>query len=914
MSELPTGTVTFLFTDIEGSTRLLARMPDRYGDVLAEHQRVLRLAFDEHGGREVGREGDSFFVAFERAHDALAAAVDGQRALACTRWPERVDLRVRMGIHTGEAALRGGDYVGLDVHRAARISSAGHGGQVLVSSATHELVADELPPDVALHDLGEHRLKDLERPVHLFEVVAADLPSRFPPPGSLSPVHARIPAPPTATIGREADLARLGELLAEPDTRLVTLVGPGGVGKTRLALELARGIDEDGQFAHGTWFVGLAGTTQPVHVASVVAQALALTPLGGETPHDAIMRFLAPKESLIVLDNFEHLLAAAPIVTELLAACPALTVLTTSREPLRVDAEHCFAVSPLEVPADGRDVDVERTAASALFVERSRRHDATFAVTEANAPAIADICRRLDGLPLAIELAAARTPLLDPQELSIRLARSLDALGPAARDAPPRQRTLRATIDWSHRLLTPDEAQAFARFAVFAGGATVEAAERVTGGDLDTLEGLVDKHLLQRRYDAQGKSRLVMLETVLEYARERLDADEGAAEIRRRHEQEYVALVESAEAAMSTTAEAEWLPRLDAEVDNLRAALDSSIRHGDPNVALRLAGLLAEFWDIRGMAGEGLEWLQTALDAAGDHAPIHDRARACRAQLKLLEEQGSTHDVGGLLEQARARAIDALALSRQAGDPSGIADALLLLGHLETADSLPQRGRHALAEEALSHARQAGDDRLIADALKDRATALPPDQGAVELEQAISALRKIGAARTLAGLYNNSAYNAIKAGTPELAQPFLEHADSLARELGDQIMLSAVCGNAGLAALFTGDIDAARTAFDEELWLCHELVTPWFASEGLAGLSAIAIRHGDLDRAARLHGAATAHGFVGDADVLAHLEREFFRPARKRYGDRQWREAHTAGAELSFDDAIGLALDRSPIR
>src|SRR4051794_13947088 len=696
MSELPTGTVTFLFTDIEGSTQLLARMPDRYGDVLAEHQRVLRLAFDEHGGQEGGREGDSFFVAFARAPDALAAAVDGQRALAGTRWPERGGLRVRMGIHTGEAALRGGDYVGLDVHRAARISSAGHGGQVLVSSATRELVADELPPDVALRDLGEHRLKDLGRPVHLFEVVAADLPSEFPPPGSLSPVHARIPAPPTATIGREADLARLGDLLAEPDTRLVTLVGPGGVGKTRLALELARGTDEDGRFAHGIWFVTLAGTTQPVHVASTVAQALALTPLGGETPYDAIMRFLAPKESLIVLDNFEHLLPAAPIVTELLAACPALTVLTTSREPLRVDAEHCFAVSPLEVPANGRGVDVERTAASALFVERSRRHDATFALTEANAPAIADICRRLDGLPLAIELAAARTTLLDPQELSRRLARSLDALGPAARDAPARQRTLRATIDWSHRLLTPGEARAFARFAVFAGGATVEAAERVTGGDLDTLEGLVDKHLLQRRYSAHGTSRLVMLETVLEYARERLDADEDAAEIHRRHRREYLALVESAEAAMSTTEEAEWLPRLDAEVANLRAALDTSIRHGDPNLGLRVAGLLAEFWDIRGMSTEGLEWLQTALDAAGDDAPIHDRARARRAQLKLLEELGSVYEVGGLIEQTRIRAIEALALSRQAGDPSGIADALLLLAHLETAESFPQRRKQAL--------------------------------------------------------------------------------------------------------------------------------------------------------------------------------------------------------------------------
>jgi predicted ATPase/DNA-binding SARP family transcriptional activator len=751
-------------------------------------------------------------------------------------------------------------------------------------------------------------LRNLERAI-LGHGPAAQAPA--PPAPAGQPSAGRLPANLTRTLGRDQEVSDVVECFHRDDVRLVTLTGPGGVGKTRVSVDVAHVLEAE--FKHGAWFVALAATVEPAPVASTVAQALAITPLAGETPAEAVRRFLAPKEALLVLDNFEHVLSAAPIVSELLAAAHGLNVLTTSREPLRVGAERCFAILPLAVPVDGRPAEVEQAAASALFVERCRHHDPTFAVTEDNARAIASICRRLDGLPLAIELAAARTPLLGPQELDARLAQSLDALGPAARDAPARQRTLRTTIDWSHRLLAPEEARAFARFASFAGGATVAAAEHVTGADLDALEGLVDKHLLQRRHSATGEARLLMLETIREYARERLDADQAASEIHDRHCRYYLALAESAEPALSTTAEDKWLPRLDADVDNLRAALDWSLGRGDALLGLRLAGLLAEFWDIRAMSGEGLEWIQKALEAAGDDAPIADRARAHRARLKLLEEQGSAQDAGGLMEQARAHAIEALSLSRQAGDPSGIAAALMLLGHLETAESHPQRHREALAEEALTYARQADDDRLIAEALTERAVALGPDRGAVELEHAITALRKIGAARNLAVLYNQAAYSAIKAGTHDRAPPLLEHAESLARELGDQMMLCAVSGTAGLAALFTGAIDDARAAFDEQLQICRDLVVPWIASEGLAGLSAIASRGGDLDRAARLLGAATASGPIGDADVIAQLERGFFAPARERHGHRQWTEGCAAGAELGFEDAIELALNPATI-
>jgi predicted ATPase/DNA-binding SARP family transcriptional activator len=878
----------------EGRRALAAGRPDQAASALREALELWRgpplaeLAGLPFAPAEIAGLEEQRLAALElRVEADLAAGRHAelvgelQRLTSQHPWRERLHAQLMLALYrTGRQADA------LEAYRRARAT-----------------LVDELglEPSVELRQLEQAILKH-DAAVH------APAPRA---PSSL-PRASRLPAYLTRTVGRERDVREVVEWFGQDDVRLVTLTGPGGVGKTRLSVEVARALEAD--FLDGAWFVALAGTAQPAYMSSTVAHALAITSVGSETPDEAVRRFLAPKEALIVLDNFEHLLSAAVIVNGLLAACPGLKVLTTSREPLRVETEHRFEVSPLSVPTDGRRAEVERTAASALFVERSRRHDASFAVTEVNASAIAHICRRLDGLPLAIELAAARTPLLGPQELSGRLARSLDVLGPPARDAPARHRTLRATIDWSYRLLTPEEARAFTRFAVFAGGATVEAAEHVTGGDLNALEGLVEKHLLQRRDSATGETRLAMLDTVRECARERLDADEHAASVHRRHCRRYLALAESAEPALLTAAEADWLPRLDAEVDNLRAALDWSLREGDATLGLRLAGLLAEFWDIRGMSSEGLEWLQRAVETAGDDAPVPDRARARRAQVKLLEEQGSVYDARGLRERARAWAIEALGLSRQADDSSAIADALLLLSRLETGESFPQRRRYAMTEEALVHARRAGNQRLIAEALKDRAEALAPDQGEAELEQAITALRKIGSTRSLAMLYNTAAYNAIKAGIHNRARLFVEHADSLARELEDQMLLAAVSGNAGLAALFTGDLAGARIAFEQQLRLCRELVVTWLAPEGMAGLSAIASQHGELDRAARLLGAATAHGPIGDADVIVQLERYFFAPARRRYGDRQWREAHQAGAELRFADALELALDAAAIR
>jgi len=696
--ELPTGTVTFLFTDIEGSTRLLQELGDRFQACLEDHARLLRTAIAQAGGQPVSSEGDAIFAVFREATNAVEAAAAAQRAMEAHPWPEKGKLRVRMGLHTGEGRLGGDNYWGLDVHRTARIAGAANGGQVVMSEATRSLADRHLPIGLSLRDLGRHRLKDLLQPEQLFQLVISELVSEFPPLRTLNATPNNLPAQLASFIGRERELAKITTLLAE--ARLVTLTGPGGTGKTRLALQSA--AETVDRFPDGVYYVDLASVLDPGLVASEIAMVLDVTQ-SADPPLERLKRSLSGRRILLLLDNFEQVLAAAPLVGELLRAAPELRALVTSRAALRVSGEREFPVPPLGVPDLAHlpePQQLDQFEAVVLFRERARAAQPDFSITADNARAVAEIAVRLDGLPLALELAAARTKLLPPQAIVSRLSSRFLVGG--SRDLPTRQQTLKDTIAWSYDLLSAPVQRLFDCLSVFSGGCGLEEAEAVCGAEssadvLDGLGVLIDQSLL-RQEEVRGESHFRMLETIREFAAERLEARGERAELRRRHAAAYTALAERAAPHFLARTRLEWLDRIELEHENLRAAIAWSLEEKDADTSLRLGASLWRFWQIRGHLHEGWERIQSIRKLGGGTPQL--RAAA-------LEAAGGISYWRGDFESAKACYREALGIERERGDPKAIANALLNLGTVVAENDY--EGARVMLDEGMQLYRSVGD-------------------------------------------------------------------------------------------------------------------------------------------------------------------------------------------------------------
>ena len=895
MAERPTGTITFLFTDIEGSSRRWQEQPEAMKTALARHDALLRQAIEDHAGYVFKTVGDAFYGAFPTAPDALAAALAGQRALHAEPWPGLDALRVRMALHTGAADEREGDYFGPALTRVARLLSAGYGGQTLLSQATYELVRDHLPPGVELRDLGDHRLKDLARPERVYQVAAPDLPADFGPLHTLDRRPHNLPVQPTPLIGREKEVEAIRRLLLRPEVRLVTLIGPGGTGKTRLGLQVA--ADTLDEFTDGVTFVALAPVTDPALVGHTLAQTLNVREQTGQTTLDSLKAYLRDKQVLLVLDNFEQVVEAAPLVTELLAAAPRLKILVTSRVVLRVSGEFDFDVPPLALPprTDDRrttpyaihntqyELRITQYEAVRLFIERATAAKADFAITNENAPAVAEICHRLDGLPLAIELAAARIRLLSPQAILARLGGAsgqtpLRLLTGGSRDLPARQQTLRNAIEWSYDLLDEADKTLFRRLAVFVGGCTLDAIEAVCVDDggrttddgrlrtdpvlgpsssvlrpddiLDGVESLVAKSLLRRIETGEDdEPRFGMLVTIREFAQEQLAASGEAAEVRQRHADFYLGLAEAAQPELHRPTQLEWLARLDAEADNLRAVMEWAQATGALEPGLRCAVCLFPVWFIRGSLAEARRWFEGFLAQTSPTDTGLARAVALFGVGAFAAKQAD-------FVTALPTLTESVALLRGLREERFLSLALLFLGDVEFERSAYAAARSAY-EEAIALARQRGDSWTLATALTHLGEHLTVTTGQLDQaqrlsEESLALLRRLGD-RWGQGLpLSHLARLALLRGQYPSAERSQREILAIAREFGDLLgMSSATEALAGLAML-QGDLARAEEYYTESLRLLRQVGSRQPIGYMYIRLGDVAYLQGRLDRAGEL--------------------------------------------------------------
>ncbi len=872
MDDLPTGTLTLLFSDIEGSTSLLSRLGDRYAEVLSAQRTILRAAFGRWRGREMGTEGDSFFVVFSSVGDAVGAALQAQRELADYPWPAGAAVRVRMGLHTGEPTRHEDGYVGMDVHRAARVAGSAHGGQVLLSEATCRIASAQRLDGVTYVDLGHHRLKDLPEEEHLFQLAAEGLERRSPPPKSLG-AAASLPVPTTSIVGRDGELRELQELIKAAEVRLVTLTGPGGTGKTRLAIALAALLE--GSFGDGVYFVPLESVESAEVMWTTIAEALGVTGEGRAPP--TFLEYVAPRELLLILDNLEQLPDAAGVVDRLLAAGQGVRIVATSRRPLHLSGEYEHPVPPLTLPDAAAADGVGDSGAVRLFIQRARMVRPAFALSSDNLDDIVDICRRMDGLPLAIELVAARLRLLTVRALRTRLDNALELTGPAA-GRPTRQQTLRSTIAWSYELLSPDSRLMFRQLGVFSGDFDLDAVAAMTGDGVDPLNHVVplaDASLATVGEGPDGEPRVRLLQTVAGFARERL-AEEGELEAaRRRHAEHYLTVAEATSAQLRSPHYLAIRDRIEADLDNMRAALSWALCEEAPQrlptpeelvIGLRLCQALSWFWYACGYSSEGRRWLASALNAAADR---HSREliSVMHSLAVLLLLQGETAQARDMLETC-------LDFWRREGDPSNIAKELNSLGVAYRSLGEPDTARRLLAE-GITVARGAGEHGRLANVLSNLAMIEldeeQPDRAAELLNEALEIDRELGDAWAEAVDHVNLAGAVLRGGN--------------ARRAYERLVAN------GPAAVALGDVDLTVSVIELFCMVFAEL--------------------GDPAGAARLLGAAEAMREKAELPLpvpdAAMLEKSVGR-ARRLPDAATWDKNVRIGNDYSVDDALADAL------
>lgn len=905
-------TVAFLFTDIEGSTELWERHPDTMGEVLRRHDEILNEVIEARGGDVFKTVGDAFHAAFDSAADATEAAVTAQRALRDERWLIPEGPKVRMAIHAGVAERWGGDYFGPPLNRVARMLAAGHGGQILLSRSAERLVAPRFPEGAALRDLGERRLKDLTEPERIFQLVVDDLPSDFPPLRTLDARPHNLPALTTSLVGREKEVAEVRRRIVEEGARLVTLVGAGGTGKTRLAIQAAAEVID--AFRDGVFLVNLASVRDPALVAGEILRVWGARPEEDESDEAALGRFLREKETLLLLDNFEQVVDAASLVVDLLHAAPDVVALVTTQAALRVRGEHEIPVPPLGVPPPGAERDPEEllgNEAVALFVQRARAAVPSFRLTGENAAAVAEIVRRLDGLPLAIELAAARTKLLPPRALLERVERSFDFLAGGGRDLPERQRTIRRAVEWSYGLLDDAEKALFRRQAVFRGGFTLESAEAVCAtaeDDVDVLEGLtslLDKSLVQRA-SGDGAPRFERLRTIYAFAVEELEKSGEADVWRRRHAEHFADLADTLDYSRAGDPHREAaLGRLDAELDNLRASMEWALEKGEAGLAARFCSILPAVWFTRGVLEEGRRWLERTL-ALGDALRPADRARVLNLLGRLGQVQGdNSPEVVGRFEES-------LALYRETGDRAGAARALMNLGNVRRRLEDFEEARK-LFEESLAIYREIEDPFGTASALMNLGE-LANARGDVErartlFSEAREVARRADNPISLGYALQYLGQIACQEDDLDRAERLFEESCSLFVALGSEPAVAWSRYYLSIVARAKGDLDEARGLLGQALDRFRELEHGPGIAACLLGFAAVRALADECETAARLLGAAQVHHERARTSLspleIAAIDLVVQR-CRGRLGEDGFERERAIGAELPRE-AVELA-------